>query len=195
MDEAGYDILAYMTFPKEYRVKLRSTNPIERLNGEIKRRTDVVGNRAFLRTAYGWLPRDKGGDRRQLVGCGHVFGVSIATGSRALMNVRVRQGPDQWHALEALRFERGIPAPFPSVCPHPNLPSPFRSGRGRPGVRLLSSRSPGLPCPKHGPNGACHAVGQRNGYNHEGSEQTRDSGAVHVRVNGTGGWYDVIGGQ
>jgi transposase-like protein len=32
-----------MTFPKEHRAKLHSTNPIERLNGEIKRRTDVVG--------------------------------------------------------------------------------------------------------------------------------------------------------
>ena len=36
-------MLAYMTFPKEHRVKIHSTNPIERLNGEIKRRTDVVG--------------------------------------------------------------------------------------------------------------------------------------------------------
>jgi transposase-like protein len=32
-----------MTFPKEHRVKLHSTNPIERLNGEIKRRTEVIG--------------------------------------------------------------------------------------------------------------------------------------------------------
>lgn len=32
-----------MTFPKKHRVKIHSTNPIERLNGEIKRRTDVVG--------------------------------------------------------------------------------------------------------------------------------------------------------
>lgn len=32
-----------MTFPKERRAKLYSMNPIERLNGEIKRRTDVVG--------------------------------------------------------------------------------------------------------------------------------------------------------
>jgi transposase-like protein len=32
-----------MTFPKEHLAKLHSTNPIERLNGEIKRRTDVVG--------------------------------------------------------------------------------------------------------------------------------------------------------
>jgi transposase-like protein len=32
-----------MTFPKQHRLKLHSTNPIERLNGEIKRRTEVVG--------------------------------------------------------------------------------------------------------------------------------------------------------
>ena len=31
-----------MTFPKEHRAKLHSTNPIERLNGEIKRRIYVV---------------------------------------------------------------------------------------------------------------------------------------------------------
>jgi transposase-like protein len=43
MDEAEDDVLAYMTFPREHRTKLHSTNPIERLNGEIKRRTDVVG--------------------------------------------------------------------------------------------------------------------------------------------------------
>ena len=43
MDEAEPDVLAYMTFPKEHRTKLHSTNPIERLNGEIKRRTNVVG--------------------------------------------------------------------------------------------------------------------------------------------------------
>ena len=43
MDDAEHDVLAYMTFPKEHRAKLHSTNPIERLNGEIKRRTEVVG--------------------------------------------------------------------------------------------------------------------------------------------------------
>ena len=43
MDDAETDVLAFMSFPKDHRPKIHSTNPLERLNGEIKRRTEVVG--------------------------------------------------------------------------------------------------------------------------------------------------------
>ena len=43
LDDAEEDVLAYMTFPSQHRVKLHSTNPLERLNKEVKRRADVVG--------------------------------------------------------------------------------------------------------------------------------------------------------
>ena len=43
MDEAEADVIAFMAFPKSHWPKLHSTNPIERLNKEVKRRADVVG--------------------------------------------------------------------------------------------------------------------------------------------------------
>ena len=43
MEEAEHDVLAYLAFPREHRTKLHSTNTLERLNGEVKRRSDVVG--------------------------------------------------------------------------------------------------------------------------------------------------------
>lgn len=43
MDEAEHDVLAYMDFPEAHRTKLHSTNGLERLNKEVKRRADVVG--------------------------------------------------------------------------------------------------------------------------------------------------------
>ena len=43
MDDAEHDVLAYITFAAQHRTKLHSTNPLERLNKEVKRRADVVG--------------------------------------------------------------------------------------------------------------------------------------------------------
>jgi transposase-like protein len=43
LGDAGEDLLAFAAFPQAHWRKLWSTNPLERLNGEIKRRTNVVG--------------------------------------------------------------------------------------------------------------------------------------------------------
>jgi putative transposase len=43
MDAAREDVLTYMDYPKEHWAQIASTNPLERLNKEIKRRADVVG--------------------------------------------------------------------------------------------------------------------------------------------------------
>jgi putative transposase len=53
MDRSREDVLVYMSFPREHWPQIASTNPLERLNGEIKRRADVVGifpnDRAVIR--------------------------------------------------------------------------------------------------------------------------------------------------
>jgi putative transposase len=43
MDTAEQDVLAFMSFPRAHRTHIHSTNPLERLNAEVKRRTNVVG--------------------------------------------------------------------------------------------------------------------------------------------------------
>jgi putative transposase len=43
LDDAEADVLAYLAFPREHWRQIWSNNPLERLNKEIKRRTDVVG--------------------------------------------------------------------------------------------------------------------------------------------------------
>mgnify|MGYP006274142011 CR=1 FL=1 len=56
MDEAETDVLAFMSFPRAHWPKLHSTNPLERLNKEVKRRANVVGifpNEASLKRLIG----------------------------------------------------------------------------------------------------------------------------------------------
>ena len=58
LEEAAEDILAHLHFPLEHRRRLHSTNPLERLHKEIKRRTRVVGifpNRDSLMRIVGTL--------------------------------------------------------------------------------------------------------------------------------------------
>jgi putative transposase len=43
MDGVEVDVLAYMSFPKAHRTQIHTTNPLERLNAGVKRRTDVDG--------------------------------------------------------------------------------------------------------------------------------------------------------
>jgi putative transposase len=59
LEDAEEDLLAYMRFPREHWSKIRSTNPLERVNREIARRSDVVGiypdDAALIRLAAGVL--------------------------------------------------------------------------------------------------------------------------------------------
>jgi hypothetical protein len=117
MDEAEPDVLAYMTFPSQHRVKLHSTNPLERLNKEVKRRADVVGifpnEDSIVRLigavlleqndVYGPPPPCKGFVRRRRDGClrSCIRPSYAATRPLALMVSAVRR-PHKWTSSSRL---------------------------------------------------------------------------------------------
>jgi len=60
MDTSEEDVLAYMAFPKEHWTQIHPANPLERLNKEIKRRTNVVGifpNGKGVKRSIQWIDR------------------------------------------------------------------------------------------------------------------------------------------
>ena len=139
LDEAEEDVLAYMSFPKEHRAKIHSTNPLERVNSEIKRRTEVVGifpNEAAItrlvgailleqNDVYGPPSRCKGfpgllASHRHLQSC--IRPQSAAPRPQALM-VFADRPPDKWTSSVLASFLglssiRVRPVP-PSACLYP----------------------------------------------------------------------------
>ncbi len=62
IDTSETDVLSYTDFPEQHRTKLHSTNPLERLNKEVKRRADVVGilpNQAAIIRLIGAVLRNR----------------------------------------------------------------------------------------------------------------------------------------
>jgi transposase-like protein len=79
LEDAEHDILAFYAFPPSHWRKLRSTNPLERFNREVGRRTDVVGifpdDRSLIRLA-GMLCIEQNDE--WLVGRGYLSAESIS---------------------------------------------------------------------------------------------------------------------
>lgn len=68
---------AYMTFLAQHRTSLHSTNPIERVNGEVKRRTDVMGMGPGLGRVDKLNPDADGGKQHE---CGEALGQFVVAG-------------------------------------------------------------------------------------------------------------------
>ena len=102
LEDAEPDILAFYAFPSSHWRKLRSTNPLERFNREVGRRTDVVGifpdDRSLIRLA-GMLCIEQNDE--WLVGRGYLSAESISlvlTGPETTQTRRTRR---RWPELQA----------------------------------------------------------------------------------------------
>ncbi len=115
MDASRDDVLAYMSFPREHWAQIASTNPLERVNREIKRRADVIGifpnDEAIIRlvgtSAIAWQGRWLGLALGRSRPC--VRRRRCSTWAARPDEVRQRSGPNQWHALEGASVRTGGP--------------------------------------------------------------------------------------
>jgi hypothetical protein len=148
MDGARDDVLAYMTFPREHYPQIASTNPLERLNGEIKRRADVIGifpnDRSVVRLVgalmleqcdvYGPPPPCNGflNDFSEASACCRVSGLAARhSGPQALM-VFADRLPDKWTNSKVRIASWACADPgqtgSPSSFSHPRKPDARRLG-------------------------------------------------------------------
>jgi transposase-like protein len=118
LEDAESDVLAFYGFPAAHWRKLRSTNPLERFNKEVGRRTDVVGifpdDRSLIRLA-GMLCIEQNDE--WLVGRGYLSAgsISLALADRDITNPkRTRRGARTPSGLRRQRLHRrGELAPTP----------------------------------------------------------------------------------
>src|SRR5512132_499465 len=98
LEDAEADLLAFSGFPAEHWPKLRSTNPLERVNREIGRRSDVVGifpNDAALLRLAGMLLLEQHDE--WLVGRRYLSETSLAWSSPPTIRIRPpRPAPRRW---------------------------------------------------------------------------------------------------
>ena len=111
LDDARHDLLAFAGFPQRHGRQIWSTNPLERVNKEIKRRTDVVGvfpnPAALLRLAGSVLIEQhdewEAGDRRYFSAASmlELKAISIATETIEEVNLCCNWGANFWNSCHS----------------------------------------------------------------------------------------------
>ncbi len=137
MDASRDDVLAYMDFPREHWAQIASTNPLERVNREIKRRADVIGifpnDDAIIRLVGALMleTNDEWTVARRYM--------SLETLARVTDNPG-DQGRDGWHRLRRLRQQGAGARDRARHRRHPRQSGHPQERRGdprTPGPRLL----------------------------------------------------------